>query len=165
MTGQEACATETLEECSPMDESAKPPDICKVGVKTAQEYRRELPGIVNELVLSCRREDCFDHVGPEPLPSREAAIDIIHRACRLLYPGYLSAGGWMRSISTTISARKPWPSMKPWPPRSPCASGMNACGTIRIAPTVKTGANKRLSALCGRCPIWARPGQGCAGRV
>jgi serine O-acetyltransferase len=46
---------------------------------------------VEELVLSCRREDCFDHVGPEPLPSRKVAIDIIHRGCqasvsRLLYP-------------------------------------------------------------------------------
>lgn len=74
-----------------MDESAKQPKICKIGVKTTQEYRQELPRIVEELVLSCRREDCFDHVGPEPLPSRKAAIDIIHRGCqasvsRLLYP-------------------------------------------------------------------------------
>src|SRR5208283_1468959 len=30
----------------------------------------------------------FDHVGPEPIPSREQSIDLIHRACRLLYPGY-----------------------------------------------------------------------------
>jgi serine O-acetyltransferase len=71
-----------------VDESAKQPEICKVEVKTAQEHRQELPRIVDELVLSCRRQDCFDHVGPEPLPSREAAIDIVHRACRLLYPGY-----------------------------------------------------------------------------
>ena len=71
-----------------MDESVKQPEICKVEVKTAQEYRQEIPSIVDELVLSCQREDCFDHVGPEPLPSREGAIDIIHRACRLLYPGY-----------------------------------------------------------------------------
>jgi serine O-acetyltransferase len=71
-----------------MDESAKQPGICKVEVKTVQEHRRELPRIVEELVLSCRLEDCFDHVGPEPLPSREAAIDIIHQGCRLLYPGY-----------------------------------------------------------------------------
>jgi serine O-acetyltransferase len=71
-----------------MDESVEQPDSCKVEVKTAQTYRQEIPPIVDELVLSCRREDCFNHVGPEPLPSREAAIDLIHRACRLLYPGY-----------------------------------------------------------------------------
>ena len=71
-----------------MTESAKRQESCKVEVKTTREYREEIPDIVDQLVLSCRREDCFDHVGPEPLPSREAAIDIIHRACRLLYPGY-----------------------------------------------------------------------------
>ncbi len=61
---------------------------CKAEVKTARQYREEIPEIVNELVLSCRREDCFDHVGPEPIPSRDAIIDILHRARRLLYPGY-----------------------------------------------------------------------------
>jgi len=63
-------------------------DRCKTEVKTAQEYREEIPEIVNQLVGSCRREDCFNHVGPEPIPSRDAVIDIIHRACRLLFPGY-----------------------------------------------------------------------------
>ncbi|MBM4274154.1 MAG: serine acetyltransferase [Deltaproteobacteria bacterium] len=69
---------------------AEPTDLerCKIEEKTVREYRREIPDIVQELILSCRREDCFDHVGPEPIPSREAMIDIIHRACRLLYPGY-----------------------------------------------------------------------------
>src|SRR5512135_786897 len=71
-----------------MTTSAKPEEICKVEVATTREYREEIPGIVDQLVLSCRREDCFDHVGPEPLPSREAAIDIIHRGFRLLFPGY-----------------------------------------------------------------------------
>ncbi len=72
-----------------MDELSKwALDRCKAEFKTAQEYREEIPDIVNQLVLSCRREDCFDHVGPEPIPSREAVIDIIHRALRLLYPGY-----------------------------------------------------------------------------
>jgi len=71
-----------------MSESTKPAEICKGEVKTTRVFREEIPGIVEQLVLSCRREDCFDHVGPEPLPSREAAIDVIHRACRLLYPGY-----------------------------------------------------------------------------
>jgi serine O-acetyltransferase len=69
---------------------AEPTDLerCKIEEKATREYRREIPDIVHELVRSCRGEDCFDHVGPEPIPSREAMIDIIHRACRLLYPGY-----------------------------------------------------------------------------
>jgi len=66
------------------------PDLerCKIEMKTAQQYREEIPEIVNQLVLSCQREDCFNHVGPEPIPSRDAVIDIIHRGIRLLYPGY-----------------------------------------------------------------------------
>jgi serine O-acetyltransferase len=63
---------------------------CKVEVKTGQTYREEIPGVVQELVESCLSEDCFDHVGPEPIPSREAVIAIIHRVFRLLYPGYFS---------------------------------------------------------------------------
>ena len=63
-------------------------DRCKVEVKTVREFREEIPEIVQQLVGSCRREDCFDHVGPEPIPSRDAVIDIIHRACRILFPGY-----------------------------------------------------------------------------
>ena len=63
-------------------------DRCKLEAKTTQEFREAIPDIVQQLVGSCRREDCFDHVGPEPIPSREQVIDIIHRAFRLLYPGY-----------------------------------------------------------------------------
>jgi len=71
-----------------MTESSKPQELCKIEVKASRKYREEIPGIVDQLILSCHRDDCFDHVGPEPLPSREAAIDIIYRGCRLLYPGY-----------------------------------------------------------------------------
>lgn len=61
---------------------------CKVEAKTTQEFREAVPEVVNQLVASCRLEDCFDHVGPEPIPSRDEVIDIIHRVRRLLYPGY-----------------------------------------------------------------------------
>src|SRR5208337_3227299 len=72
-----------------MDAKADPElDRCKQEARTAQELREDIPQIVEQLVASCQLEDCFDHVGPEPIPSREQAIDLIHRACRLLYPGY-----------------------------------------------------------------------------
>jgi serine O-acetyltransferase len=63
-------------------------DQCKVAVETSRSLREEIPGIVEELVRSCANGDNFDHVGPEPIPSREAVIDIVHRISRLLYPGY-----------------------------------------------------------------------------
>ena len=63
-------------------------DQCKIEVAASREFREEIPGVVDQLVLSCSRENCFDHVGPEPIPSRDAVIDIVQRICRILYPGY-----------------------------------------------------------------------------
>ncbi len=63
-------------------------DQCKEAEQTEHHFREEIPGIVESLVRSCSNGECFDHVGPEPIPSREALTDIIHRLSRLLYPGY-----------------------------------------------------------------------------
>ena len=63
-------------------------DQCKIEVEVGRQFRESIPAIVNELVLSCNRENCFDHVGPEPIPSRDSVIDIVQRICRILYPGY-----------------------------------------------------------------------------
>jgi serine O-acetyltransferase len=70
-----------------MDDSSKL-EQCKAEVAITERFREGIPRVVDQLVLSCRREDCFDHVGPDPIPSRESIIDIIERACRILYPGY-----------------------------------------------------------------------------
>ena len=61
---------------------------CKETISAVRHYRDEIPGIVSALVDSCSSEECFDHVGPEPIPSRQAVIDMIQRICRILYPGY-----------------------------------------------------------------------------
>jgi serine O-acetyltransferase len=65
-------------------------ELCKVEGNIRQTYREEITGIVREMVQSCYSPDCFAHVGPEPIPSREAVIAIIYRVFRLLYPGYFS---------------------------------------------------------------------------
>lgn len=70
-----------------MDDVAKMKQ-CKTGISIARRFREEIPPIVDELVSSCNREECFDHIGPEPIPSREAIVDILQRASRILYPGY-----------------------------------------------------------------------------
>ena len=70
-----------------MDQSAKR-DLCKTEVATRRKAREEIPFIVKEMVSSCSNEGCFDHVGPEPIPSRESVINIIHNVNLLLYPGY-----------------------------------------------------------------------------
>lgn len=61
---------------------------CKAEVVSSENHREEIPGIVDDLVLSCGMGDCFEHISPEPIPSREAVIDIIEQARRILYPGY-----------------------------------------------------------------------------
>jgi len=64
---------------------------CKDEIALVQQYRNQVPDIVQDLVLSCESRDCFDHVGPEPIPSREAVVDIIGRINRILYPGYFDS--------------------------------------------------------------------------
>jgi len=63
-------------------------DQCKAAAASGRQFRGSIPRIVNELVLSCDRDYCFDHIGPEPIPSRDSVIDIVKRVCRILYPGY-----------------------------------------------------------------------------
>jgi serine O-acetyltransferase len=63
---------------------------CKTDITIARHFREEIPAIVDQLTSSCSRDGCFDHVGPEPIPSRDAIIDILHRASRILYPGYFT---------------------------------------------------------------------------
>jgi len=71
-----------------MDDDKAKMDQCKTDIKITRTFRDEIPAIVEELASSCTRHDCFDHVGPEPIPSREAIIDTVHMTCRILYPGY-----------------------------------------------------------------------------
>ena len=50
-----------------MDAEAKQKlDRGKVEARARQNLREAIPEIVHQLVGSCQREDCFDHVGPEP---------------------------------------------------------------------------------------------------
>lgn len=69
-------------------EERRKTDQCKTEVQSTTQIREKIPDIVEELVKSCNGERCFDHIGPEPLPSPDAVVDIIQRANRILYPGY-----------------------------------------------------------------------------
>jgi len=63
-------------------------DQCRIDLSETAQYRRKIPGIVEKLVLSCEDQECFDHVSPEPIPSRESIVDLITKAMHILYPGY-----------------------------------------------------------------------------
>jgi serine O-acetyltransferase len=71
-----------------MDDARR--EECRIEMNATRHHRAEIPQIVNELVGSCDNEACFDHVDSEPIPSKEAVIDLIHRALRILYPGYFT---------------------------------------------------------------------------
>jgi len=64
---------------------------CKIREEVADRYRSVIPEIVHEIVRSCNNGVCFDHVGPEPIPSRQSVIDILHLIQRILYPGYFTS--------------------------------------------------------------------------
>jgi len=64
---------------------------CRTEIAAVRKHREAIPAVVDQLVFSCGREDCFDHVGPEPIPSRAAVIDILKRIRGILYPGYFNS--------------------------------------------------------------------------
>jgi len=70
-----------------MDDEAKK-DKCRVEIEVLRDYREDIPEIVEKLVATCDRDDCFDHVGPEPIPSRDAIVGIVYQLQRILFPGY-----------------------------------------------------------------------------
>jgi len=63
-------------------------DQCRIDLSETEQYRRKIPGIVEKLVLSCEDQECFDHVSPEPIPSRASIVSLITKAMHILYPGY-----------------------------------------------------------------------------
>ena len=55
----------------------------------------QIPAVVKQLVAlwqtkSGQSGNCFDHIGPVPIPSHQAIIDIIYQARQLLFPGYFT---------------------------------------------------------------------------
>lgn len=50
----------------------------------------KIPPVVKTLVAAWQTEDCFDHVGPVPIPSHRSIIDIIYLVRQILFPGYFT---------------------------------------------------------------------------
>jgi serine O-acetyltransferase len=65
-----------------------PKNQCKTNIDSVKHSRTDITGIVDKLVLSCDRKGCFDHVSAEPIPNRDAVIQILRYANRIIYPGY-----------------------------------------------------------------------------
>ncbi|MBN2232124.1 MAG: serine acetyltransferase [Deltaproteobacteria bacterium] len=66
------------------------PEQCTARLADSARYRTALPRIVDELAASCRDGSGYEHLAPEPIPSREATIAIIHQARKIVFPGYFT---------------------------------------------------------------------------
>jgi serine O-acetyltransferase len=65
-------------------------DECRSEISLEQDFRLEIPAIVESIVALHDKEGRFRHVGPEPMPSRSSVIEIVRRAISVIYPGYFS---------------------------------------------------------------------------
>ena len=66
------------------------PEHCEHETQSSSCLHDKVPPVVKTLVDSWQTEDCFDHVGPVPIPSHKAIIDIIHQVRQILFPGYFT---------------------------------------------------------------------------
>jgi serine O-acetyltransferase len=63
---------------------------CRQEASTAQAYRERLGALSEEIIEDCSRAGCHTHIGFEPIPSRQAVVEIIERMRELLFPGFFS---------------------------------------------------------------------------
>jgi serine O-acetyltransferase len=66
------------------------PEYCESELHPSHCLHDKLPPVVKTLVDAWQTEDCFDHVGPVPIPSHTAIIDIIYQVRQVLFPGYFT---------------------------------------------------------------------------
>ena len=73
-----------------MAEEIKRPDICENEQRRSVQPPGDTEAIVNDLVSSCTKDDCFNNIDLPPLPSLNALKGIISQARDILFPGYFS---------------------------------------------------------------------------
>ena len=65
-------------------------DECRIDIATNQDYRSRIHPLVDRIVAQYDKDGRFHHIGPEPIPSRPAIIDIIYKTIPILFPGFFS---------------------------------------------------------------------------
>lgn len=63
---------------------------CRVNRQTLSSYRDKLPQVAEQIISGCEDGTCHTHIDYDPLPSKEAVIDIIDRFRDILFPGYFN---------------------------------------------------------------------------
>lgn len=65
-------------------------EVCKTGYERRARIRKQLPKVIENIIESCRDEECFEHINAQLIPSRESVIEIVTRLREILFPGYFS---------------------------------------------------------------------------
>ncbi len=73
-----------------MDEEEKARARCREDIASANKLRAQIPSLVNKVVSQYDKGGRFHHIGPEPIPSRRAIINIIYKTIPILFPGFFS---------------------------------------------------------------------------
>ena len=63
---------------------------CRVEANAAVAYRGRVKDLSETIIRDCSAEGCHTHIGFEPIPSRDAVVEIIDRSRELLFPGFFS---------------------------------------------------------------------------
>ncbi|MFO8084865.1 MAG: serine O-acetyltransferase EpsC [Desulfobacterales bacterium] len=71
-------------------ETRNPETSCKIDVDVLTGYREKLPEIAQKIIRNCHDQECYNHVDYEPIPSKEAVVQIINKFLEILFPGYFS---------------------------------------------------------------------------
>ena len=66
------------------------PDPCDHEERVSHCRHDQVPPVVRELAQLWQGENCFEHIGPIPIPSHRVIIDIIHQVRQILFPGYFT---------------------------------------------------------------------------
>jgi len=65
-------------------------DECRIDIAATQDYRSRIHSLVDRIVEQYNKDGRFHHIGPEPIPSRQAIIEIIYKTIPILFPGFFS---------------------------------------------------------------------------
>jgi serine O-acetyltransferase len=63
---------------------------CKLEAEAVSNYRTRLPEVAEAIIASCGEQECPTHIDFDPIPSRQAVVEIIDRTRELLFPGYFN---------------------------------------------------------------------------
>lgn len=65
-------------------------ESCRDDALVAAVHRTRLAAVSEELIRDCSKAGCHTHVGFEPIPSRQAVVEIVEKVRELLFPGFFS---------------------------------------------------------------------------